>query len=557
MTEEELRKEIEQLKQDFADFGTKTPLPKEGQADRLVKFENDKIGFGETYFPHRVRRPRAGAELVTPEHRELLRLCDIKNVPKLFLGYRSSGKSTWSTVIDTLHKIYYKKFQAGIIGSFDARTAIKNFTIAIFLEIETNPRLQQDFGDIVGSSQWGVADFITKTGIRLAARGINEMVKGFNNPLNGVRLDLFKGDDLQKRESARSKPQIKALMDWLWEEVYLALREEIDGGSYFDISGTCVDGGTDAMTQMKDDTKRAMLKWICPMVLDVPSQIIDTREAGNVKTTNISEATGQPQWPDRYVLRKTDPNDKRTSVEEKKRNAGNAKHSAENQQRPLSAKHRPFRVQEWTHYLQPYGQIPVPDWNTHTQMIGRCDPSNTKGGDRKSIVLLSSSPGDWRMYFRHVFLQQCSVNELLDELKKIRLLYGFPIGVEENTLKDWMWEVVRNYEEKHEIDLQLFPIHNSLNKEFRIRQLQSPYQSGVFIFQYGHTDQGLLIEEADEFPEGHFDDGLDAWTGAYQDLLLIKQTDAEKVQKHQSTGTPRPIQPVSMGAVLAGRPYNR
>ena len=555
MTEKELRDEIQKLKSEFAKFGTKNPLSQKNQAERKARCETDVIAFGETYFPHRVRRPSGDPKnpLVTPEHEELIWLCHIKNIPVLCLAYRGFAKSTWGTVIDTLHKIYYKRFQAGVIGSSDAKTAVNNFTSAVFIEIETNPRLLQDFGELSGSYRWGVSDFITRTGIRLAARGMNEMVKGFNNPVNGVRLDLFKGDDLQKRESARSPKQVKALMDWLWEEVYLALREEVDGGSYFNIFGTCVDGGTDAMTQMKDDNEKAMLKLIVPMVLDVPSQSIDTSIIDDVKIKNISEATGQPQWSARYVLEKTDRSDKRVSIHEKKRNAGNAKFSAENQQRPLSATHKVFRVKEWIHYLEPYGEIPVPNWRTHTQIIGRCDPSGTKGGDRKSIVVLSSSPEESRMYVRHVFLQQCSVDELLDELKKIRLLYGCPIGIEENSLKEWLWTDVRYYEEQHQIDLMLFPVHSHLNKMYRIKQLQSPCQRGLFVFQKGHTDQDFLVEETDLYPEGRFDDGLDAWAGVYNELMLLKSAEFEVEQRRMSTGVRRPVQPVKISQVLRGR----
>lgn len=554
MTEQELQDEIAKLKAEMAAFGTKTPLPSRDQAERLSRAERDVEFFGATYFPHRVRKPSPEAQLVTPEHREMLRLCGIQNIPKLFLAYRGFAKSTWATVIDTLHKIYFNRFHAGVIGSYDSRTAVNNFTSAIFIEIETNPRLIQDFGELSGSYRWGVADFITRTGIRLAARGIGEMVKGYNNPLNSIRLDLFKGDDLQKRESARSEKQVKSLMDWLWEEVYLALREEVDGGSYFDISGTCVDGGTDAMTQMKDDTDRAMLKLIVPMQLEYPSLSIDTRDVQAVKMREISPATGQAQWPERYVVEKSDPNDKRASIADKKRNAGNARHAAENQQKPLSAKHKVFRVGEWFHFLQPYGQIPIPDWRKHTQMIGRCDPSSTSTGDRKAIVILSSAPEDWRIYVRHVFLQQGSVQELLDALKLARQLYRCAIGIEENALKEWMWRDIHTYEAENSVDLGLFPVHTSLNKMFRIKQLQSPCQRGVFVFQKGHSDQDILIDEADLYPEGTFDDGLDAWAGAYDDLMLIKQTETESARRRISTGVRRPIQPVrNIQKILRGR----
>ncbi len=556
MNEKELRNEIEALRREFAQFGTETPLPRSGQVERKARAEKDVVFFGETYFPHRVRKPQGSNELITSEHYEMLRVADIKNVPKLILMYRGSAKTTWITIIDTLHKLYFQKFQAGVIGSYDAKTAVNNFMSGIFMELVTNPRLSQDFGQLEGETRWGVSDFITRSGIRLAVRAINEMVKGFNNPVNGARLDLFRGDDLQKRESARSVKQVNNLMNWLWEEVFLALRDEVDGGSYFDILGTCVDGGTDAMTQMKNDNIRAMLKLIVPMSLDFPSELIDTRDEYHKKNTHISEATGLPQWPARYVLDKAaNSKDNRTSIAEKRRGAGNSRHAAENQQHPLSATHKTFRVEEWTHYLEPYGKIPVPDWSTHSQIIGRCDPSNTIGGTRKAIIVLSSSPDDWRIYVRHVFLQQCSIDDLFKALLDIRFLYGSQVGIEDTGPKEWLWRDVRTFEETRQVDLNLYPIHTSTNKQGRISgSLQSPWQRGIFVFQKGHSDQDILLEEGDLYPEGPFCDGLDAFAGGYDDISLLKYMEATTQQKqHQSSGVLRPIKPVSIGTVLQGR----
>lgn len=502
--------QYKKLMADFERFGTKTPLPKAEQDDRIARCEKDKAAFGEFYFPHRVRRTKDGS-LITPEHEELLRITDIKNVPKLILCYRYFAKSTWGTVIDTLHKICYKKFQAGVIGSYDVHTAIVNFTSAIYFELKSNPRLRQDFGELLGGERNSVADFITNTGIRLAARGVHEMVKGFNNPLTGARLDLFKGDDLQKRESARSQKQVQSLLQWLWEEVYLALAEEIDGGSFFDIFGTCVDGGIDAMTEMKDETSRQMLKLIVPMVMEFPSQLIDTRERNQVKITTLREADGLPQWRARYTL---------SRCQQVRHNVGNSIFAAEMQQHPLTASFKIFRVKEWTLYLAPHGSIPIPDWSQHI-VIGRADPSFTAGGCRKAVVILSSDLVMQYIYVRHVFLRQCSNEEFFAAMDEIGKLYpSCKIRIEENSLKDWLWDDVKGYEERKQTHLPLVPVHVFGNKDLRIKTLESPYQRGVFVFQHGHSDQDVLRDEADLYPEGAFKDGLDAFAGAYNDLVL-------------------------------------
>ena len=538
----ELQDQYEKLMAEFERFGTNTVSAEAESAERTEKFERDKAAFGEYYFPHRVRRAKDGT-LITPEHEELLRLTDIKNTPKLYLCYRYFAKSTWGTVIDTLHKICYKKFQAGIIGSYDSKTATINFTSAIYFELKSNKRLQQDFGDLLGGELNSVSDFITSTGIRLAARGVKEMVKGFNNPLTGARLDMFKGDDLQKRESARSVVQVQSLLQWLWEEVYLALTEEIDGGSYFDISGTCVDGGIDAMTTMKDDTSRQMLKLIVPMVNDEPSLLIDTRERGNVQKTVLREANGLPQWQARYTLKR---------CHEIRRNVGNSIFAAEMQQHPQSATFKTFRVKEWTQFLAPTGKIPIPDWSDHI-MIGRADPSFTAQGCRKAVVLLSASMALDYVYIRHVFLRQCSNEEFLAAIDDIGKQYRCVIRIEENSLKDWLWDDITSYEERHQTKLPLVPVHVFGNKDMRIKMLESPYQRGVFVFQDGHSDQDVLRDEADLYPDGTFKDGIDAWSGAYADLLnLIRELrDNEDTQYiEHSTGQKIPIQPVSLLSVI-------
>jgi len=534
-----LEQQYNKLLSDLDRYGTNKPLDGDDPAARIARCEHDKAAFGELYFPHRVRRAKDGT-LITPEHEELLRITDIKNVPKLILCYRYFAKSTWGTVIDTLHKICYKKFQAGIIGSYDAKTATVNFTSAVYYELKVNARLRQDFGELLGGQLNSVSDFITTSGIRLAARGVHEMVKGFNNPLTGARLDLFKGDDLQKRESARSIKQVQSLLQWLWEEVYLALAEEIDGGSYFDIAGTCVDGGMDAMSAMKNDTSRQMLKLIVPMVLDAPSVMIDTRERGTVTTRTISAANGKPQWQARYSL---------SRCHQIRHNVGNSIFAAEMQQRPQSAAFKIFRVKEWTQYLQPHGKIPIPDYAEHV-LIGRADPSFTTHGCRKAVVLLSSDLTLRYVYVRHVFLRQCSNEEFLAAIDAIGRQYsGAVIRIEENSLKEWLWDDVQSYEERHHTHLPLTPVHVFGNKDLRIRTLESPYQRGVFVFKQGHSDQDILLDEADMYPEGIFKDGVDAWSGAYSDLLdAVRSLDSDDMQN--STGDRLPIQSMPIRAVL-------
>ena len=62
-------------------------------------------------------------------------------------------------------------------------------------------------------------------------------------------------------------------------------------------------------------------------------------------------------------------------------------------------------------------------------------------------------------------------------------------------------------------------IEQSLPKEIRIRQLESPAENGFIFYIKGHSDQDLLIEQFAYFPSaGMHDDGPDAAQMGYDRL---------------------------------------
>ena len=77
----------------------------------------------------------------------------------------------------------------------------------------------------------------------------------------------------------------------------------------------------------------------------------------------------------------------------------------------------------------------------------------------------------------------------------------------------------------------------------------------ILLLIHGHikfSDQDILIDEADLYPECPFKDGLDAFSGAYGDLLDIVRAlrDTDDDDTLYSTGELLPIRPVSLLEVI-------
>jgi predicted phage terminase large subunit-like protein len=124
---------------------------------------------------------------------------------------REHAKSTVVSVIFPLYCICYKlrRFIV-LIGDNQANAALQ--LAAIKEELETNAKLREDFGDLVGDKKWDVNDCRTNTGISIVARGAGQSMRGLR--YRQYRPDLIILDDLENEESVDNPETREKLIKW-------------------------------------------------------------------------------------------------------------------------------------------------------------------------------------------------------------------------------------------------------------------------------------------------------------------------------------------------------
>jgi hypothetical protein len=136
-------------------------------------------------------------------HRELF---DIAFTHDKFIGAapREHAKSTVVSFARVIHAICYKLCHFAVIFREADNVAEMNVD-DIRQELETNERIAEDFGNLVGKRKWTAGQFVTSTDIKVMGRGRGTSARGLKH--KQFRPDLVICDDIEDDESVESKPQ--------------------------------------------------------------------------------------------------------------------------------------------------------------------------------------------------------------------------------------------------------------------------------------------------------------------------------------------------------------
>jgi len=143
------------IEESVSPFENDTP---EKQKARKERGRTDLLFFCKTYLPH----------YFTAEfgdfHDEWEGLTELRNEVALVAAPREHAKSTFFTFAVPIRNIVYvlRWFQIIISDTNDQATG---FTLPIRLELEENPRIRNDFGDLTGRP-WKKNDYTTSNGVR-------------------------------------------------------------------------------------------------------------------------------------------------------------------------------------------------------------------------------------------------------------------------------------------------------------------------------------------------------------------------------------------------------
>lgn len=171
----------------------------------------DIEGFVRRYLPHYMVDQDTGAPVEPAEfHRELYQLA--LSVRLAAIGApREHAKSTVISLFFVLYCICHKLRRFIVLISDTEAQAILLLGAAK-AELETNDKLRADFGDLVNIDKWGEKDILTTTGIRLAARGAGQSLRGLRQ--RQFRPDLVVLDDVENDEAVDSPERREKLLVW-------------------------------------------------------------------------------------------------------------------------------------------------------------------------------------------------------------------------------------------------------------------------------------------------------------------------------------------------------
>lgn len=199
ITQKEYQKRAEKLlkkiRQEVKPFADDTPA---GKKKRRERAKNDLLYLCKTYLPHYFEDDfEAGHEKIAG---------GLKNWNKVIQiwGFRGLGKTTVVGTGYALQLVLFKltRYLPIISDTSDQATLIM---LPIKAELEENPRIQQDFGDMKGM-EWSEDSFITSGNVKVEAFSWRSFKRGRKHMQYRAKVGIC--DDLESLDSVKNKDQV-------------------------------------------------------------------------------------------------------------------------------------------------------------------------------------------------------------------------------------------------------------------------------------------------------------------------------------------------------------
>ncbi len=459
-----------------------SPFPKDTAKKmqaRKKKASHDLRTFCEIYLPHYFSTPFGDF------HSEWEDFCHLRNQAAFLAAPREHGKSTFFTFAVPLWLVCFERRNFILIIS-DTNDQATGFTLPIRVELEANLRLQHDFGSVqkehgTRTLFWKKNDFVTKTGIRILARGKGEKMRGLKNLQH--RPDFAIVDDFENDTNVENPRLIKSGMAWLKRAVI----------------GSMGEGYTFLMVGNLFHPKSILSRMIAET--DEDGQKLYKSRVYQA-WVNHGKRNQRPLWPALWSPKR---------LKEKKRQMGSVDFNAE-MMNLVDSGDSPFPER----IIQYYDEHEAPK---NLIVATFTDPSAKEGenNDFKAIITVGQCPKTAKLYVLHAWIRQSGISEMLDECHRQNHQYdSFASGIEENMLHDFLHEAIDNHAKTSGVWLPWQPILHRTNKIGRIiTSLQYLIEYGKLRFRKGHSDQDILVEQLIYLLNRNVhDDGPDALEGA-------------------------------------------
>lgn len=444
------------IQESVSPFEDDTP---EKQAERMARAKWDKLFFMQTYLPH----------YFTVEfgdfHEEWGDLAEVRDECMFVAAPREHAKSTFFTFGDPIHDICYDLRWFIIIVS-DTNDQATGFTVAIRMELEENPRLKHDFGDLQSpygrrSVTWKKNDFVTSNGVRVLARGHGEKVRGLKNRQH--RPDKVIVDDFENDVNVENPKLVEKGIRWLKRAVI----------------GSMGAGYTFLMIGNLFHPKSVLSQFIAEKDEDGTLLYVSRIYRAWL---DFGKSDQRPLWPALWPPER---------LEKKRRQMGTVDFNAE-MMNLTGAEGSPF-PEEWFVFYEPE-EVAGLTLISATAV----DPSAKSGeaNDFKSIITVGLDRAKMIFYVQHAWIRHASPGEMFAAAYRHHDEYGGTVGIEENMLHDFLHEAIFNYAKEVGRYLPWQPVHHSTNKEARIiGTLSYLVEYGKLRFRKHHSDQDRLVEQ--------------------------------------------------------------
>lgn len=480
------------------------PTDRASQQARLTAVSDPVTGykaFCELYFPHYRTRPDSAL------HEALfIRLpqvvADPKGCRELVEAPRGSAKSShialmfviWCITLERKHYICL------IMDAFEQAAVSLE---AVKAELEVNPRLVQDFPNLMGQGRvWREGDIVTANNIKVESFGTGKKIRGRRH--GPYRPDLVVLDDIENDENVASPAQRDKLENWI-EKAVLKLGPT-DGTMDVIYAGTVLH--FDAVIERfakkpawRVTRFRAIMGW--PDRMDLwdtweETYLNDGEMAADAfyqENRSDMDAGAVLNWPANHTL----------EFLMKERAGSHGSFESEYQNNPI-ARDNPFGALTW--------------WvmrRADVLHFGAIDPSLGKRGGRgdPSAILVGAIDRE----AQHLDVLRASIRRrtpdvIIEDAIALQREFSCQLWfVEAVQFQELLRTELMKRAAKAGLPMPCYPVTPITDKNLRIERLQIPVSDGMVRL---HSSQTTLIQQLQQWPNADHDDGPDClemlWT---------------------------------------------
>ena len=434
---------------------------------------------------------------------------------------RGFGKTTISTLGVPLWCIYLAKRHYIIITSDSSPQAdaqLENLKI----EVETNPRLIEDFGTLQGEN-WAAGRITTANDVRIESLGAGKKIRG--RKYKQWRPDLILFDDIENLEEVNSPTQRESRKKWFNQTAMRAGWEDTKTLTVGNLlHGECLLADLLKNPLYHRSRHAALLSWADNMDLwdQWENILVDKSTEPDLVLANAADfylshkaemdKGAVSAWPEVYsyydlmVMRASE---------------GHIAFATELMNNPVdlsSALFKKFHYYDmvfekdelWLVPLSAQARIRL----SECAIFGFTDPSLGKDqrSDYTAIIIIAKAPYGL-MFVLEADIKRRSPDEAINAQNSYGLKYTFSqFGIETVQFQALYFTNSQVEARKEGLTIPFVGVSQSRNKELRIQSLEPDINNGWVVFPRSGAE--LLIEQLQWFGVSSYDDGPDALEGA-------------------------------------------